>query len=135
MILVKPKYRLDYRIQPKAPIEEGVDCSRYKYLVYLWAHVPGVQRVTSLDMSKGLGGWRGRDIPLEDADELDMVWWSWKDKPHHPRGHLGTFLIGKSGLLEVTHASTSRGHIVHEELKGKLMDDIAVIRRITIGDK
>ena len=86
-------------------------------------------------MRTGVGGWIGKDTDLVHAGELDLVWWTWIDKPHRPHGHVGVFLIGrKSGLMEVTHSSSSRGVVV-QELKGLLFRDISAIRNLKIGDK
>ena len=69
-----------------------------------------VKRVTAIQMRTGLGGWIGKDTDLDHAGELDLVWWTWIDKPHRPHGHVGVFLIGRrSELLEVTHSSSSQG--------------------------
>ena len=114
--------------------QKGVDCSGYLYLAAKRSGIP-VKRITAIQMRFGAGGWIGRDTDLGHAGELDLVWWTWINKPHRPHGHVGVFLIGrKSGLLEVTHSSSSRG-VVFQELKGIFLRDISAIRRLDIGDR
>lgn len=86
-------------------------------------------------MAKGYGGWTGKDTPTDDAQELDIPFWTWKDKPDRPFGHVGMFVLGDNGILAVTHASMSIGRIVIVPLKGKLLSDLVLVRRLTIGDK
>jgi hypothetical protein len=113
--------------------KKGVDCSGYLYLAAKRSGIP-VKRVTAIQMRTGLGGWIGRDTDIGHAGELDLVWWTWIDKPHRPHGHVGVFLIGRrSELLEVTHSSSSRGVVV-QELKGVLLMDISAIRRLDVGE-
>ena len=133
MILKHPKYVMLDSIKPNAPIDEGVDCSRYLYLVYNWAAVPGIKRVTAYDMALGKGGWKGYDVDIEDAQELDIIWWTWKgSKRIH--GHVGTIWPWKDGKLVITHSSSGRGVVV-DKWEKKLLSDISKIRRITIGDE
>jgi hypothetical protein len=114
--------------------KKGVDCSGYIYLAAKRSGVP-VKRVTAIQMRTGLGGWLGKDTDLGNAGELDLVWWTWIDKPHRPNGHVGVFLIGRrSELMEVTHSSSSHGVII-QELKGQLFRDISAIRRLDVGDR
>ena len=114
--------------------KRGLDCSGYLYLAAKRSGIP-VKRVTSMQMRHGCGGWIGTDIDLLSAGELDIVFWTWKESPNRPHGHVGVFLIGrKSGLTEVTHASASKGVVV-QELKGQLFRDISAMRRLDIGDR
>ena len=114
--------------------QKGVDCSGYLYLAAKRSGIP-VRRVTAMQMRTGGGGWIGKDTDLIHAGELDLVWWTWIDKPHGPHGHVGVVLTGRqSGLLEVSHSSSSRGVVVHE-LKGMLLRDISAIRNLVIGDQ
>jgi hypothetical protein len=86
-------------------------------------------------MRTGLGGWIGKDTDIDHAGELDLVWWTWIDKPNRPHGHVGVVLTGhQSGLFEVTHSSSSKGVVV-QELKGYLFRDISAIRRLNVGDR
>ena len=94
-----------------------------------------VRRLSAIQMRFGTGGWIGKESDLGHTGELDLVWWTWIDKPHRPHGHVGVFLIGRrSELLEVTHSSSSRGVVV-QELKGIFLRDISAIRRLIIGDR
>jgi hypothetical protein len=114
--------------------KNGVDCSGYLHLAAKRSGIP-VKRVAAFQMRHGAGGWIGKDTDLRNAGELDLVWWTWIDKPHRPHGHVGVFLIGRrSELLEVTHSSSSRGVVV-QELKGIFLRDISAIRRLIIGDR
>jgi hypothetical protein len=114
--------------------QKGVDCSGYIYLAAKRSGIP-VKRITAIQMRFGTGGWIGKDANLGDAGELDLVWWTWIDKPHRPHGHVGVVLTGRqSGLFEVTHSSSSKGVVV-QELKGYLFRDISAIRRIDVGDR
>ena len=44
-------------------------------------------------MSLGLGGWRGKDIGLSDADECDLSFWTFKEERQN--GHVGALLRGQ----------------------------------------
>lgn len=116
--------------------EKGLDCSGYLYLAAKRSGLP-VKRVTAVMMEAGLGNWSGKKVTLDDAQELDIVWWTWLNTPHRKHGHLGFFLINKraSNLLEVTHSSTSKNGVVIQQLRGQLLRDISSIKRLTIGDK
>ena len=112
---------------------KGLDCSGY---IFLAAKRSGllVKRVTAFEMEAGRGGWDCVNIgKLRDADDCDLVWWTWRDKPNRPHGHVGAFILGfKSGLLEVTHASSAQKHVVCEPLKGKLETEISSIKRLRV---
>ena len=132
MILKNPKYVMSDKIKPDDSIEMGVDCSRYMYLTAKRAGIP-VLRTTALDMSMGHSGWSGKDIKIDDADNLDMAWWTWSGSSR-VCGHVGAFMVGpKSGLVEVTHASEKRG-VVLDKLVGKLVTDLVKVKRLIIGD-
>ena len=112
--------------------DTAVDCSGYLYRSCARAGIP-VLRTTAYQMALGGGAWLGRDIELDDAGNVDLVWWSFN--PMRKHGHVGAFLVGtKSGLLQVTHASPSRRAVVLDVMKGKLITDISKVRRLTIGD-
>jgi hypothetical protein len=81
-------------------------------------------------MAYGLGNWVGKEVSEKDADELDVMWWTWKNKPERPFGHVGTVLLFKNGTFGITHASMGRGFIVHDKYEGVLVRDRARIRRI-----
>jgi hypothetical protein len=131
----RPPYECKITIAPFDPIEKGVDCSRMVFLAGAWSGWQ-VDRVTAEDMSLGLGGWIGENITLDEADEGDIPFWRWKKfVGPGPMKHTGVFIIGDlSKLIEVMHASATRGTIVQEELKGVMIEDLKKIRRLTIGD-
>lgn len=82
-------------------------------------------------MSLGLGGWHGKDIDLADADECDLPFWTFKEQRQN--GHVGAFLRGLDGEMQVTHASRRRG-VVLDDLQGVLVQKLIKLRRLTIGD-
>ena len=115
--------------------EKGIDCSGYLFLAAKRSGLP-VKRETAIRMESGLGNWTAKKVSLDEANELDIVWWTWLTSPQRKNGHVGFFLVNKKGskLLEVTHSSSSRGVVV-QQLKGSLLRDISSIKRLTIGDK
>lgn len=111
---------------------KGLDCSGYIYLAARRSGMP-VKRTTALFMEKGLAGWSSRKMTLDDSDELDLIWWTWKDTPSRIHGHVGVFLVNRdSGLLEVTHSSSKRG-VVIQPLVGSLLRDVSSVRRLRLG--
>lgn len=134
---VKEQYRFIISKHPKytwggaEDLNKGLDCSGYIFLAFKWAGVPGITRTTSLRMSMGLGGWIGKDVDLEVADECDLLFWTFHE--HRPNGHVGAFINDPNGRLKITHASTSKG-VVMADLKGTLATNLTKIRRLTIGD-
>ena len=115
--------------------EKGIDCSGYLYLAAKRSGIP-VRRTTAIQMEAGLAGWTSKKVTLDDASELDVLWWTWKTSPNRKHGHVGFFLVNNRGskLLEVTHSSSSKGVII-QQLRGTLLRDISSIKRLTIGDK
>lgn len=113
---------------------KGVDCSGYLYLAAKRSGIP-VHRTTAIQMEAGLAGWTGKKVTLDDANELDIIWWTWKTSPQRRHGHVGFFLVNNRGskLLEVTHSSSSKGVII-QQLRGTLLRDISSIKRLTVGD-
>ena len=50
-------------------------------------------------------------------------------------GHVGCILVGRqSSLLEVLHASSSKGTTVIQPFEGVLVRDLAKVRRLTISE-
>jgi len=112
-------------------LEKGLDCSGYLFLAAKWAAIPGITRTTSVRMSMGSGGWTGRDISLDEADECDLTFWTFAD--NRPCGHVGALLRDANGKLKVTHAGVRRG-VVLENLRGPMFPNLTKVRRLTIGD-
>lgn len=114
--------------------EQGLDCSGYIFLAARRAGLP-VKRTTAVVMEKGLQGWIGNWVKLEECEELDLVWWTWKTSPARIHGHVGVLLINRrSGLLEVTHSSSKKGVII-QPMNGTLLRDMSSLKRLSIGDK
>lgn len=133
LLYMRPEIR--YVWGAAEPLNSKADCSGYIFWVFHDAGLP-VHRTTAIEMRKGLSGWVGKDIPLDQADETDIIWWTWKDKPDRPHGHVGAFFVGQgSNLLEVTHASSNAGHVVIQPITGVLLRDVSAVRTITIGDQ
>lgn len=115
-----------------ADLTKGLDCSGYVYLAGKWAGIPGIVRTTSYRMALGLDGWIGVDVPIEQAQQCDLSFWTWKKTPHRSDGHVGVFLTDK-GELRVTHASSSKG-VVLVPIRGVLRTDLSKVRRLTLGE-
>lgn len=120
--------------------DQGLDCSGYIFLAARRAcsgkpddPFCKVGRTTAYNMALGLAGWDGINIKLRMARELDIPFWTWRDKPHRINGHVGVLIRDRAGSPKVTHASQLRGRIVVEDLKGKLETDISVIRRLGVN--
>ncbi len=112
-------------------LEQGLDCSGYLFLACKWAGIPGITRTTAWRMSLGLGGWHGKDIHLDDADECDLTFWTFNEQRQN--GHVGAVVRGLDGEIHVTHASSRRG-VVLDDLDGVLVQRLTKLRRLTIGD-
>jgi len=112
-------------------LEKGLDCSGYLFLAAKWAGIPGITRTTSARMAEGSGGWTSCQIDLKDAQECDLVFWTFSEK--RKNGHVGAFLIDSDGRRAVTHSGVSKG-VVLEPLKGRLLENLSQVRRLTIGD-
>jgi len=111
------------------------DCSGYLYYIYFKSGVP-VKRTVAFRMRHGMDNWIGKDVNIYDVDDLDIPFWSWRNSPNRPFGHVGVVLIGKkSKLLEVTHASGGKKKVVMHPLEGVFIRDLSAIRRLTIGEK
>lgn len=112
--------------------DKGLDCSGYLYLAAKRSGIP-VRRVTSIMIEQGLGGWQSKKVVLDDIEEFDINFWTFKES--RPHGHLGFFLVGKnSGLLEITHSSSAKGVII-QQMTPYLLRTTSSIKRLTIGDK
>jgi cell wall-associated NlpC family hydrolase len=109
----------------------GLDCSGYVFLASKRAGIPGVTRTTSFRMSLGLGGWRGREVTIGQAQDCDLVFWTFY--PNRLEGHVG-ILMSAGPRPFATHASFKHG-VVLRELKGPLYSNLTKVRRLTIGDE
>ena len=113
-----------------------VDCSGLGYYITSAVRKAGIpiKRTVSERMSYGLDGWDSKEIGIHDADEADMIFFTFSNT--RPRGHVGYMkLHTKKQLLMIVHASSSRKRVVHEALNGDLLEHYVVIRRPTWGDK
>ncbi len=108
-------------------LTSGLDCSGYIFRAAKWSGMP-VRRTTARRMALGEGGWIGRNSTIDNACELDLVWWTFKAT--RPNGHIGAIF---NDSRHVTHASSSRGVVV-DRLQGVLIQKITKVRRLTIGD-
>lgn len=117
--------------------EKGLDCSGGIFLAATRAKIPGISRTTSRNMALGLGGWTGRTVAgLYDWSPGDLVFWTWRNKPERPDGHVGEIHVGlKSGLPEAIHASYSKGRMISSPFRGSMLRDISRIRRLNAGEK
>ena len=102
--------------------KNGLDCSGFVYLVFKRAGF-AVGRTTSRNMRMGFCGWRGHEVQNESMQVGDLVFWTWRDQPQRPDGHVG--IIMKTGDSEAAaHASARRG-VVFQRIEGPLIDDIS----------
>lgn len=111
----------------------GVDCSGMLGLAGQRAGMP-VKRSTSRRMAFGFDGWVGVAIPLPDAGDLDLGFFTFKES--RPYGHVGAFWHDEhnKGLTpDVVHASPSRKKVVRDPLR-YLQKNLTKVRRLTIGD-
>ena len=132
------KAEMNWHIAKNTPYVLGTesrvstDCSGLIFQIFRRSGVP-VNRVTSRDMAMGFGGWLGKDITLDDVEELDLPFFTFQTAPSRINGHVGIFLESpKSKLLEVGHASASR-NVILEQLKGVLVRDLTKLRHLIIG--
>lgn len=109
---------------------KGADCSGIVYATAKRAGIP-VRRTTALNMFKGLDGWNGFPVNVKEADELDLIWWTWSERPDRPHGHVGIIVIDeKSKLLSIFHASSSAKRVVIQPYRYKLEKDTSGIKRL-----
>lgn len=121
----------------KGEIKDGtvqVDCSGYIYAAAKQSGMP-VIRTTSLRMSMGLEGWSNKKVDIDDVDETDICFFTWKTSPQRINGHVGVLIVSpSSGLLEVSHASSGKGMVVFNQLRSTFLRDLSATKRLTIGD-
>ena len=122
----------------KGDLKEDVyqlDCSGFLYKSANMAGMP-VKRTTAFNMAMGLDGWSGKKVNIDDVDETDIIWWTWKSSPSRIHGHVGALVEDPAtDLLEVCHASSSKQKVVINQLSGVFLRDISCIKRLTLGDK
>ena len=107
--------------------EKGLDCSGFVYLVYRRAGIP-VGRTTSRNMRLGRSGWDGEDLGDQPFQIGDLVFWTWRERPDRPDGHVG-IIMNNWGSVEAAHSSARRG-VVQDALQGRFEEDISA--RISI---
>lgn len=139
----QPKYVSDWRIKPHEALTKGVDCSMFDYLAAHFAGIPGIERVDAASMRKGLGGWRGHDLPgkLRDAQAGTLPFYKWRDvKTRKPKSnklsdHTGVHVRHPdTGDPSVLHASSGRGKTALVPIGGVFVSDLECVRELTIGD-
>lgn len=113
----------------------GVDCFSYVYLAAKDSAIPGISIVRSRDAARGEGGWKAKDITLDDVDDTDLGFVDWDGDPPVVE-HMGAFgMDEKSGLLKFQHASTGRRHVLSDPFSRLEPLGEWRFRRLTIGDK
>lgn len=106
--------------------KQGLDCSGV--LALAAKRAGGTQRrTTAYRMSLGEAGWDGYAVKVNKRKDLDLVWWTLKEK--RPYGHVGIFW----GSSSVVHASSSKGVII-ESFAGWLVSKMVLVRRLTFGE-
>ncbi len=122
----------------KGDLKEDVyqlDCSGFLYKAANMSGMP-VKRTVAFNMAMGLDGWSSKKIEIDDVEETDLIWWTWKTSPARKHGHVGVLVVHPdSDLLEVCHASSSKQKVVINQLKGTFLRDISCLRRLTLGDR
>jgi hypothetical protein len=114
---------------------DAADCSG---IIYASAKHAGlnVRRTTALEMFNGKAGWEGKPVTVEDAEELDILWFTWPESAlRRPHGHVGiVYIPAKKGVFSVFHASSTVKRVVVQPYSGKLQTCTSGIKRLTIGD-
>ena len=112
--------------------ENWGDCSSTIFQILRRIGWP-VLRVEAIKMEAGQGGWKGRPVKLEDAEEGSLVWWTWLGSTRK-HGHVGFLMVSrKSGLLEAVHNSQSQGFHI-EPLQNVLLRDLSSVKTLTYGE-
>lgn len=120
MILEKrPRYQWGGAVNE----ELGLDCSGFVFLVYKRAGLC-VGRTTSRNMRLGHNGWGGTEV--RDGAMLvgDLIFWTWRQRPDRPDGHVGIVVRAGLRIDNVAHASPGRG-VIEEAVHGRLKDEIS----------
>lgn len=113
-----------------------LDCSGFIFKCGSMAGMP-VKRTVAARMALGLDGWSSKLVELDDIEETDILFWTWKNsKPDRKNGHTGVAVVNPSSeLLEVCHSSSTKKMVVINQIRGVFLRDISCIRRLTLGDK
>ena len=111
-----------------------LDCSGFMYKAANMAGLP-VKRTVAFNMALGLDGWFSRKVDLENCEDTDLIWWTWKGSSRK-HGHVGAIVLNPaSDLYEVCHASSSKKRVVINPIRGTFLRDISMIRRLSLGDR
>ena len=115
---------------------EKADCSGIIYASAKHAGI-NVQRITALEMFHGKEGWSHKPVTIDDAEELDIIWFTWSENAaKRPHGHVGVVYIPQNkGVFSIFHASSTTKRVTVQPYDGKLKTDTSGIKRLTHGDK
>lgn len=102
--------------------EKGLDCSGFVYLVFKRAGFV-VGRTTARNMRLGYSGWHGADAVDGQFQVGDLVFWTWRDQPQRPDGHVG--IIMQTGVVEMVAHSSARRGVVLDGIEGVFLEDIS----------
>jgi len=128
--------RAAYHVKIGSPYVWGkTDCSGTMYDIYFSAGIP-VLRSTAYNMSKGLEGWKNKDVDRKDAVPADLVFWNVRNyKPsmgklekNHP--HVGL----KTSSSTIAHASGGRRYFLEDPIESPWGKKIEYFRRLTFKD-
>ncbi len=108
---------------------EGLDCSGFLFLAASRAGLP-VTRTSSLRMAQGHNGWAGENIKIEDAEIMDIPFFTFAGQVNRPMGHCGALFKDKLGNLTLAHASSAKQRLVVVPLAGTLLRDLTLVRRL-----
>ena len=113
--------------------DTGADCSGLIWWAAKRAGMP-VKRTTAIEMWRGSGNWLGKDIKFMNLEQCDLIWWSWKNKPNRPFGHVGLVHEGENGIYQIFHASTCKKHAILQPCADVFIRDFAGAKRLSFGD-
>jgi hypothetical protein len=113
---------------------EKADCSGIIYASAKHAGID-VRRTTALEMFLGKAGWDAKPVTIDEAEELDILWFTWPESAlRRPHGHVAIVYKHK-GIFSVFHASSTAKRVVVQPYTGKLQTCTSGIKRLTYGDK
>jgi len=116
--------------------DKEADCSGYVWNELIKAIQASAQasgllviRTTAIRMYQGLDGWDVfTQVPLDDAEESDIVWWTFTDD--RPYGHVGALLLGDNGILQAAHASFSKKQVILAPVRYTMFSKISGLKRL-----